>query len=119
MGVHPHMLNVQRRHTPPCPKKMWDKYMRCSCPLAIRGTLVGRQISLSTAKFLPPDKARDPQAARDLALLWEKEGRPVRPEDVVAVSPASASGEIPPVTVGQAVDAYMTDARDRNNGESS
>jgi integrase len=97
---------------------MWDKYMRCACPLAIRGTLAGRQISLSTAKFLPPDKARDPQPARDLALLWEKEGHPVRPGDVVVAAPAKAS-EIPVVTVEQAVDAYMTDARDRNNNESS
>jgi hypothetical protein len=70
MGFQSHMLGVQRMHAPPCSnKKMWDKYMRSPCPLAIRGTLAGRQISLSTAKFLPRYKARDPQAARDLALL--------------------------------------------------
>jgi integrase len=114
------MLNVQRRHSPPCKKKMWDKYMKCACPIAIRGTLAGRQISVSTARFLAPDKARDPETARDLAILWEKEGRPVKPE----VSPATVivSGEkegAPAVTVEAAVDAYMTDAKDRNNGESS
>jgi integrase len=119
MGYHFHMLYVQRRHAPPCSKKMWDKYMRCSCPLAIRGTLSGRQISLSTAKFLPPDQARNPQAARDLSLLWEKEGRPVRPENLAGGAAPAGTDEKLPVTVGQAVDAYLTDARDRNNGESS
>jgi integrase len=97
---------------------MWDKYMRCSCPLSIRGALSGRQISLSTAKYLPPDRARDPQAARDLAMLWEKEGHPVRPTAAPAPPAPSRTGETA-VTVEQAVDAYMTDARDRNNGESS
>jgi integrase len=97
---------------------MWDKNMRCSCPLALRGTLAGRQISLSTAKFLPPEKARDPQAARDLALLWEKQGRPVKPESVV-FAPVLGETDKPPFTVEEAVAAYMADAKDRGNADGS
>lgn len=92
--------------------------MRCACSLTIRGTLAGKQITLATTKFLPPDQAADPEAARSLALLWEREGRPVRPADLLPPSP-SGGGAKPPVTVAEAVDAYMTDAKDRNNGEAS
>ena len=66
------MLTAQRRHQPPCKRPMWDKgYTKCTCPVMIRGTLNGKHLTLSTRKFLPPDKARDLEASRDLALLWE------------------------------------------------
>ena len=100
--------------------------MRCACSLTIRGTLAGKQITLATTKFLPPERAADPEAARDLALLWEREGRPVRPQaDLLTPRTACPSSFPPsgggsaPITVAEAVDAYMTDSRDRNNGEAS
>ncbi|MGO9895378.1 MAG: hypothetical protein ACLPX8_14345 [Bryobacteraceae bacterium] len=110
------MLNAQRRHIAPCKKPMWDKYTKCSCSVTIRGTLAGRQISLSTAKYLPPDKARDLEAARDLALLWARIGKPVRPEEYARLpdpDPDAPESERP--TVEMAVAAYMADGRDRGN----
>jgi hypothetical protein len=78
--------------------------------------LSGRRVSLSTAKFLPPHEARDLEAARDLALLWERTGRRVRPDDSAAPV-AEAESESPRPTVEMAVRAYMTDARDRGNSD--
>lgn len=98
---------------------MFDKgHTRRACPVVICGTLNGRFISLSTAKFLPPDKARDLEAARDLAIVWERSGAPVRPEEY-APAPAAPQSEPPRPTVEMAIAAYMADARDRGNGEAS
>jgi hypothetical protein len=74
------MLNAQKRHQAPCHHAEWHQHS-CSgkgahCPVLIIGTLKGRRGRPSTAKFLPPDKARDLEAARDLALLWERVGNP-------------------------------------------
>ena len=80
----------------------------------IRGTVGKKRISLATGKFLPPEKARDLEAARDLALLWEKEGWPVRPQLEAAVSPADDPD--PPSTepsIPQAVAAFISDAEAR------
>lgn len=113
------MLNAQRRHRPPCKKSEWDQgYTKCTCPIVIRGTLAEKHITVSTAKYLPPEKARDLQAARDLAILWEKAGAPVRPEEYAPPS-AAAEPEAPRPTVEMAVAAYMADSRDRGNGEAS
>lgn len=114
------MLNAQRRHRPPCKRAEWDQgYTKCTCPIVIRGTLAGRALTKSTAKYLPPSKARDLEAARDLALLWEKAGAPIRPEAYAAPTPATAEPEPVLPTVEMAVAAYMADSRDRGNGEAT
>ena len=72
--LYPIMLKVQRRHQTPCTREEWDQ-RSCAgkgakCPILIIGTLNGSRVRLSTAKFLPPEKARDFEAARALALDW-------------------------------------------------
>ncbi len=110
------MLNA-RRHRPPCRRKQWDLSTRCTCPIVIRGTLLGNFVSLSTAKYLPPDKARDLEAARDLALPWERSGTPVRPDE--SAPAAATEPEVPRPTVEASVAAYMADAKDRGNSEAT
>lgn len=110
------MLNIQRRHSAPCKKPMWDKYIKCSCTICIRGTLAGRQISLATTKFLPPEKAGDLEAARSLAILWERAGKPVRPEEFAPITEPAAAVEPERPTVEMAVATYIKDGVDRGNG---
>src|SRR5258708_3751046 len=119
------MLNVQRRHRPPCTREEWDQ-RSCAgkgakCPILIRGTLNGSRVQLSTAKFLPPEQARDLEAARALALEWERTGVPARPAEYA--SAASLSPEAPEdsnyIAVEKAVAAYMADSRDRGNADAT
>ena len=99
---------------------MWDQVStKCKCPIVIRGMLNGRRVSLSTAKFLPPDKSRDLEAARDLAILWERSGSPIRPEEYAQAAPVEPEPTPPRPTVEAAIAAYMADARDRGNGEAT
>jgi integrase/recombinase XerD len=114
------MLKAQKRHRSPCKRGEWDQgYSKCGCPVVIRGTLSGKHITLSTAKYLPPEKARDLEAGRNLAILWERSGEAVRPE-VYAPIPATKPDVEPPCpTVEMAVAAYMADARDRGNSEAT
>jgi hypothetical protein len=58
------MLKPQRRHQPPRKRPMWDQASRNSSA-RLCGMLNGHRVSMSTSKFLPPDKARDLEAARD------------------------------------------------------
>ena len=92
------------------------------CPVLIIGTLNGSRVRLSTAKFLPPEKARDFEAARALALEWERTGR-CRPSGRVRAVPAPPAQDLPEdssgVTVERAVAAFMADSRDRGNSEST
>ena len=89
---------------------------RLYCPIVIRGTLAGKQITLSTSKYLPPDEARDLEKARNLALLWEAAGKPVRPNDhAQQAAPPSPEEPAPRGTVADALTSYMSDARDRGN----
>ena len=86
------MLNVQRRHRPPCTRQEWD-LRSCAgkgakCPILIKGTLNGSRVQLSTAKSLLPAQARDFEAARALALEWERTGVVGRPTEYVPVSPS-------------------------------
>jgi len=74
----------------------------------IRGTLAGKPLTISTAKYLPPDKSRNLEAARTLAILWEQTGAPVRPEQYAPA--AAAEPEDPRPTVEMAVAAFMADA---------
>jgi integrase len=117
------MLNVQKRHQSPCIRDEWDQ-RSCSgkganCPVLIIGTLNGKRVRLSTAKFLPPGKARDLEAARDLALLWERTGKPVRPEEHQPAPIADDKPEPELPTVEMAVRAFMADSRDRGNSEAT
>jgi len=91
------MLKVQRRHRPPCKKYQWDQgCTRCTCRIVIRGTLSGKHISLSTARYLQPKQGRDFEAARELALLWQRSGKPVRQEAYAPIPDAAASPETAP-----------------------
>src|ERR1700722_1912260 len=119
------MLNVQRRHRPPCTREEWD-LRSCAgkgakCPILIRGTLNGSRVQLSTAKFLPPEQARDLEAARALALEWERTGVPARPSEYVQAKPPSpvAPEDSSSVTVERAVAAFMADSRDRGNSDAT
>ena len=114
------MLKAQRRHRPPCKKAQWHQgYTKCGCPIVIRGTLAGKPISLSTARYLPPQESRNLEAARNLAILWEQTGVPVRPEQYASVSAPALEPEVPRPTVTMAVAAFMADARDRGNSEAT
>jgi integrase len=114
------MLNAQRRHIAPCKRPMWDQVAtKCKCPITIRGMLGKHRISLSTARYLPPDKARDLEAARDLAILWEQVGKPVRPEEYAPIPEPAAAAEPERPTVEMAVASYMADSRDRGNTEAT
>lgn len=116
------MLNVQRRHRAPCTRAEWDQ-RSCAgkgakCPILIRGTLNGARVQLSTAKFLPPKEARDLEAARALALEWERAGAVGRPADYAATEPTSRRPDEPQFfSVEEAVAAYMADSRDRGNSQ--
>src|SRR5262252_8459944 len=92
------MLKVTRRHQPPCKRKMYDQgYTKCHCPVLIRGTLAGKRITLSAARFLRPPADRDLAPATRLARQWEADGE-VRaalweqpPEDPLPAAPAPAA----------------------------
>jgi integrase len=110
------MLKALRRHLPPCKRSQWDQgYQRCTCPIAIRGTLAGRHVTISTAKYLPPELARDLESARNLAILWERNGAPVRPEEYAAAVQPPATAETQQPTIESAVSAFMADGRVRGN----
>jgi integrase len=113
------MLNVQRRHQSPCKRAEWDAgYVKCTCPVVIRGTLAGKAITKSTARYLTPDKSRDLSAARELALLWERSGSVVRPEES-ASTPVTKEPEPDRPTVAAAIAAFVADSKDRGNGDAT
>jgi integrase/recombinase XerD len=114
------MLKAQRRHLPPCTKPMWDAgYTKCGCPIVIRGTLAGKHITISTAKYLPSHLARNFEAARDLALLWERTGQPIRPAESAPV-PVTEEQDTPGgITIEQGIAAYIADATERGNAGST
>jgi hypothetical protein len=102
------MLNVQRRHRPPCTRAEWDR-RSCAgrgprCQLLIRGTQNGSRVQLSAAKFLPPDKARDLETACALALEWERAGKLVVPPSMRPF-PRQPPDDLGNVTVERAVAA--------------
>ena len=55
------------------------------CPVLIIGTVNGSRVRLSTARFLPPEKARDLEEARGLALEWERTGIIGRPREYAPI----------------------------------
>ena len=82
------------------------------CPILIRGTLNGSRVQLSTAKFLSPAQARDFEAARALALEWERTGVVGRPTEYAPTnsSPAEGPEDSNNVAVEDAVAAFMADS---------
>ena len=115
------MLNVQRRHQAPCTRPEWDQ-RSCAgkgakCPILIIGTVNGSRVRLSTARFLPAEKARDLEAARALALEWERTGVVGRPAEYAPIPAplASLPEDSSAITVERAVAAFMADSRDRGN----
>lgn len=119
------MLKVLRRHRPPCTRAEWDQRIcagkGAKCPILIRGTLNGDRVQLSTAKFLPPTKARDLEAARALALEWERTGTIGRPAAYAPTPEPTPETPADPdsVTVERAVAAFMADSRDRGNSDAT
>ena len=122
------MLKVQRRHQSPCTREEWDQ-RTCAgkgakCPLLIIGTLNGNRVRLSTARFLPPEQSRDFEAARALALEWERTGLVARQAEyapVVAPAPHTPEAEedCRGLTVEKAVSAFTADSRDRGNSDAT
>lgn len=114
------MLSVQRRHGGDCKRKQWDKYMKCSCTLAILGRLGGKQIAIAVTKFLPAER-RTVEEARSLAILWERSGKPVMPAELAPIEASVTAGIMPDsrVTVETAVSAYIAEGVDRGNSEAT
>jgi hypothetical protein len=54
-----------------------------------------------------------------LAILWERVGKPVRPEEFAVVPQPAAKPEPERPTVEMAVAAFMADGRDRSNSEAT
>ena len=69
----------------------------------------------------PPEQARDLEAARALALEWERTGVPARLAEHAPVAPSSpeAPQDSNYIAVETAVAAYMADSHDRGNSEST
>lgn len=122
------MLAAQKRHQPPCQRSEWDQRTckgargepKPDCPVLIIGTLNGTRVRLSTAKFLPPEKARDLEAARDLALLWERSGQILRPEEYRPTETPAPEEDISALpTVERAVSEYLRDSRLNGNSDAT
>jgi integrase/recombinase XerD len=120
------MLKPLKRHYAPCKRREWDQgYTRCGCPVWIRGTLKGKRVTVSASKYLPEPACRDLERGRDLAVLWERTGELVRPDEYSAIVPPAAGSELArngtadKPTVGAAVSAYMQAAVDRGLTEAT
>jgi integrase len=120
------MLKPLKRHYAPCKRKEWDQgYTRCGCPVWIRGTLRRKRVTVSAAKYLPEPDCRDLERGRDLAVLWERTGELVRPEEYSAiVAPEVArfgtvenEPELPRVEM--AIAAFMAAKRDQGISEAT
>jgi len=85
--------------------------------------LKGKRITVSASKFLPEPECRDLERGRDLAVLWERAGELVRPEEYAAIVPEVARNgtvetpELP--TLDTAIKAYIQAARDRGISEAT
>jgi integrase/recombinase XerD len=96
------MLTLYRRHLKRCSKKDDRYWKRCSCPMWVEGTANGTYIrhSLQTASW---------ERAQGLALEIESADDPKAP-------PAKKEEAI---TIQQAVDEYLADAKARDLAEST
>jgi len=91
------MLSVYARHSNDCPKKDDLTWRRCRCPKWINGTLKGEFIRKTT-------KTRSWEKAEKLRRQWEENGAPEKTE---------------PITIEQAIDAYLADAKTRELREAT
>ena len=85
------MLSVYTRHSNDCPKKVDINWRRCRCPKWINGTLDGRFIRRTA-------KTRSWEKAEELKRAWEA---------------AAGPNKLDAVTLDEAVEAYLTDAKAR------
>ena len=91
------MLSVYARHSNDCPKKDDLNWKRCRCPQWINGTLDGQFIRKTA-------QTRSWEKAEELKRGWEEVARPKK---------------IEPVTIEEAVEAYLTDAKARELREAT
>jgi hypothetical protein len=96
------MLTLYRRHLKRCSKKDDRYWKRCSCPMWVEGTVNGTYIrhSLQTASW---------ERAQGLALEIESADDPK----------ALPAKKEEPITIQQAVDEYLEDAKARDLAEST
>jgi len=93
------MLTAYRRHVKNCPHRdEGRKYRRCRCPIWVDGSLNGVEI-------------RESLEHRD----WEKAQRQIREWEVQGVIAAT----VQPVTIEQACDAFLADAKARELQQST
>lgn len=85
------MLSVYTRHSNLCPKKDDINWRRCRCPKWINGTLEGHFIRKTAG-------TRSWEKADELKRTWEEAANPKRQQ---------------PVTIEEAVEAYLADAKVR------
>src|SRR5713226_6966431 len=91
------MLSVYTRHSNKCPKNDDINWKRCRCPKWINGTLGGQFIRRTA-------NTRSWEKAEDLKRDWEE---------------AASHKKIEPVTIEEAVEAYLTDAKARELREAT
>jgi len=91
------MLSVYARHSNDCPKKADINWKRCRCPKWINGSLGGQFIRRTA-------NTRSWEKAEDLKRAWEE---------------AASPKKIEPVTIEEAVDAYLADAKARELRDST
>ena len=96
------MLTLYRRHLKRCSKTDDRYWKRCSCPMWVEGTVNGTYIrrSLQTASW-----ERAQNLAHEIESADDPKAAPAKKEE--------------PVTIKQAVDEYLADARARNLAEST
>lgn len=120
------MLNVQRRHTL-CKRDEWDAgYLKCGCPVIIRGTLRGNRVTKGLKRFLPAEH-HTPEAARALAMLWEREGRVYQPTlQEILGTPIPGTAQTPDdspiqkqILLRTAVSLYINSAENRGNAHNT
>ncbi len=95
--VRRHAFSVYARHSNDCPKKDDLNWKRCRCPKWINGTLDGQFIRKTA-------HTRSWEKAEELKRGWEE---------------AASPKKIEPVTIEEAVAAYLADARARELREAT
>jgi integrase len=114
------MFKPFKRHYKPCKRKEWDQgYTRCTCPVWLRGTVDGKQLTLPASRFLPEPDCRSVERGRDLAILWERTGKLIRPEEFQPITETTPPPEPNLPTVATAVAEYLTDARLNGNADAT
>jgi integrase/recombinase XerD len=90
------MLTIYRRHRKDCShRNQGRRYRRCRCPIWVDGFLGGQEIRRATG-------IRDWEKAQMRVREWEAEGQ------------LQAEPKAPPITVSEAFEAFLRDAKARN-----